>query len=225
MKIQMEMSKNEIDLCWCVYTLTDPVSKEVVFVGHCKLVDVIKTPDLRGIPGFEPGRLYSLEVIKIHNNASTAKYDASRLTTQLNRPRLNQLMATARHCQIECVETGQRWSNATDCANAQGITQSALSNHLNNKPGFVTIRGLTYRRVPLARPNLDQRFEPPPVPAWYAIGNPQTLYWDVSQTPTRSQYLIASGEEMPVRKKMLEWLKTYAPRHIADAFQNNYGVF
>lgn len=41
---------------------------------------------------------------------------------------------------------GKTYENATQAAAQNGITQPAMSNHLNGKPGYGTIHGMTFRR-------------------------------------------------------------------------------
>lgn len=222
MKINIKATMNEIDQLWSVYTMT---ADEIEFVGHCKLVDVLKTPDVRGIPQFERGKQYQIEVTSVHNNAAEARIAASKLTTQLNRPKLNQSMALTRHCPIQCVETGQQWDSATDCVKQQGIKGSALSNHLNNKPGHRTIRGLTYRRVPLNRPDLHRNEEYDPTPKWFSTGDPMTGEIELSQTPDRSKNVIASGDYSAVKFKTYMWMQENStPQQIAR-FVTDYGMY
>lgn len=48
---------------------------------------------------------------------------------------------------VICNETGETFPNANACAKAHEIANSALINHLNNKPGHRSVKGRTYRRV------------------------------------------------------------------------------
>lgn len=221
MKINIKASMNEIDGIWAVYTMA---AEEIEFVGHCKLVDVLKTPDVRGVPQFERGKQYTIELTSIHRNAAEARVQASQLTTQLNRPKLNQSMATTRHCPIECVETGQQWNTATECVKEQGIAQSALSNHLNNRPGYTSIKGLTYRRVPLARPDLHRLEEYDPTPQWVAIGDPMTGETNISQSPSQSKNVIVRGERMAVIYATYAWMRENSTPPQLVKFVADYGV-
>lgn len=48
---------------------------------------------------------------------------------------------------IICEQTGEQFNSMTECALALGLSSSALSNHLNRKPGHNTVKGRTFRRV------------------------------------------------------------------------------
>lgn len=48
---------------------------------------------------------------------------------------------------VLCNETGERWKTLKEAAQAHNLAESALSNHLNGKPGHKTVKGRTYRRV------------------------------------------------------------------------------
>lgn len=47
---------------------------------------------------------------------------------------------------VTCNETGTIYRNASEACLALGLPTSAMSNHLNGKPGHRTIKGLTFRR-------------------------------------------------------------------------------
>ncbi len=225
MKININATTTERDMIWSVYTMTDPTTQEIEFVGHCKLVDVLKTPDVRGIPQFNPNRFYALEVISIHKNGAEAAREASIVAAKLNRPKLNQSMALTRHCPIECVETGQQWQNATEVCRQQGIAQSALSNHLNNKPGYVTVRGLTYRRVPLKKSDLRREAEKMPILPWVATADPVTLKVEVWQGISQSKNVIATGDERNVKFQAYMWIVNNSTIDHAATFAADYGVY
>lgn len=48
---------------------------------------------------------------------------------------------------ILCNETGATWRTIAECAQSTGASMSALSNHLNQRPGFKTVKGLTFQRI------------------------------------------------------------------------------
>lgn len=47
---------------------------------------------------------------------------------------------------VVCDQTGEIFHSVRACATAHGLSASALSNHLNRKPGYKTVKGKTYRR-------------------------------------------------------------------------------
>lgn len=221
--IQLKIAMNQADEFWAVYSLQD--ENNVVFIGNCNFTDVLKMPDVRGIPQFDPNKQYTLQVISVHHTAAEAKVAASKLTTQHNRPVLNQSAAMKRHCAVKCVETGKIYYNATECANQNGIKQSALSNHLNNKPGYRTVKGNTYVRVVPPKPDLTAPPSPPPALPWIAIAEPGCQKPTISQGYSKSKYVIARGEYKNVAAACHKWLLDNSTSDAASAWAADYGLY
>lgn len=157
---QIEIVGNEIittrsrmSYLYCVYGhyVQTPDGLVLVYVGVCKLTEVYQCPDAR------------------RNNAwNTMVTDAMELHIRIigvspasnvcHNHRANLVREHGPYCNVHghkvgdftsiitCNETGTSYANASKCAIAEGISTSALSNHLNNKSGWKTVKGKTYRR-------------------------------------------------------------------------------
>jgi len=53
---------------------------------------------------------------------------------------------TVQHA-IRCVETGESWESAAECAKAHDLTYGALLRHLSGDKSFNSVKGKTYRKV------------------------------------------------------------------------------
>jgi len=101
-------------------------------------------PDKFGAP------LTTLELKVIALTASEKEaYLEQRRLIALHNPECNKkgFYADPRQQQVQCIETGEIWETAADACRAHGLSTSALSNHLNRKPGHRTIKGRTYVRT------------------------------------------------------------------------------
>lgn len=51
---------------------------------------------------------------------------------------------------VYCEQTGQIFPSARNAALSIGGTVSAMSNHLRNKPGHRSVKGHTFRKIPIS---------------------------------------------------------------------------
>lgn len=132
---------------WVCYTLRDGQTAEVMYNGHCRLTELFAMPDARANILFDecfpPDRPLLLCMVSEHPDRAHAALAARNLPAG----RMNRADGMRRHAMIECVETGEKWHSAMDACRAHGLPQPALSNHLNGKPGYNSVKGRTYRRV------------------------------------------------------------------------------
>lgn len=147
---------NEISKKWAVYTLQDAVSFEFVHVGHIRLTQLLTIADARDNPRVDFDRLYLMTVFSIEENGGTALRTAMMKIRELNLAILPKPRATP----IHCLTTGETFQSAIEVVRAHGVTQSALSNHLNNKPGFNSVKGKVYKKlVPMDSYGASYAFE------------------------------------------------------------------
>lgn len=127
----------------------DVRTADVVFIGMCPFYQMGVLPDAKSNPFFKDDTNYILHVTDVCSTKGEA------LKTHSNRIRDNGPMPIMnkhgyfykRKGLIECIETGVTYQTASEAARINGSTQSNLSNHLNNKPGFRSVKGKTYRYV------------------------------------------------------------------------------
>lgn len=134
---------NEISKQWAVYTLQDTVTFEIVHVGHIRLSQLFTYADARDNPRVNFERFYITDVFEITDNAGLALRSALAKIRELNLP----VLPKPRAATIQCVTTGEIFQSSVEVVKAHGVTQSALSNHLNNKPGFNSVKGKVYKKI------------------------------------------------------------------------------
>jgi len=133
----------EIIKQWAVYTLQDASSFEYVHVGHIRLTQLHTMSDARDNPRVDFDRLYLMNVFEICENPGLALRAALAKIRELELP----ILPKPRTTTILCVTTGETFQSAIDVVRAHGVTQSALSNHLNNKPGFNSVKNRVYKKL------------------------------------------------------------------------------
>ncbi len=134
----------EMSRSWCVYTLLDKETAKTVYVGHCRLSQVFGMPDARLRPDFDGTRPVILRVDIITPHRTAAQIAAQGIINKMGTPPINRRQPFTR---IKCVDTGEIWKSANACAAAHELAQPALSNHLNNMPGYRSVKGRQYERV------------------------------------------------------------------------------
>jgi hypothetical protein len=135
---------------WCVYEHHD-ADNNLLYVGVCKLIEVFSYPDARQnsewIKRFPVGEPMVIKITMTSaefgpcNNARTRQ-------VQSMRPVCNTFGYSYHGIKIKiiCNETKEEFVSITQAALAHGVSASALSNHLNQKPGHRSVKGKTYRK-------------------------------------------------------------------------------
>lgn len=137
---------------WCVYAhspVIEPNGTEVRYIGFCPLTEIMTPPDCRRnnmwfthVLPFE----YETRVIFIGDKVE-CMLKASHLRAQ-HRPICNAHgHVSTRGQRVRCLTNGQEFDNATEAATFFGVSKSALSNHLNGRPEFPTVRGMIFERI------------------------------------------------------------------------------
>lgn len=130
-----------------VYELLNGHTAQVIYFGNCLFSQIGTIPDARSKPGFN---LINHPIIFKLIDVVEHKYQAQNIIAQRIKsegvPELNKAAQHKRNMKIMCVETGIVYDNLTIAANANYISKSNLSNHLNGKVGFKTVSGKTYIR-------------------------------------------------------------------------------
>lgn len=142
---------HELGKLWCVYHHHDADDK-IAYIGVCKLIEVFSCPDARQnsewIKRFGGGKealiikiaLTSVDEVQCNN----ARF---RHVKELN-PVCNMIGFSyfGAKVRIICNETGEEFESVSEAARVHNLTQSALSSHLNQKPGHRSVKGKTYRK-------------------------------------------------------------------------------
>lgn len=125
----------------------------VQYVGLCDFNEMWKYPD---------AMQNSEWLIKFTSSMSVLHTEITFMTDEIKEAHQQRrdLVAKYRpHCNVKgiyvskqkqpiiCNETLERFDTASDVVKAHQISPSALSNHLNGKIGFKTVKGRTYSRI------------------------------------------------------------------------------
>lgn len=140
--IRIRATPNELKKAWCVYTVHDAQTARVLHAGYGMLRSLFMLPVNVG-----PDEPFLLNVNDLYTSKDEAKRGYIAFINAHGVPKGGLVLRKVRNAAIECVETGETWNSAKECVKACGLSQSALSNHLNGKPGYKQVKGLTYRRV------------------------------------------------------------------------------
>lgn len=116
---------------------------EVLFVGGNSVSTLLEMREFRRTGGFNYVDEYEINILETFSTLEEALVSAGVYALMYN-PRYS---FTTGKSAVKCVETGDVYKSGYAAAKALGLGWSALSNHLNNKPGFKTVKGLTFVRV------------------------------------------------------------------------------
>lgn len=122
------------------YTISDTRAPEqVLFLATGKLSTVVTLQD------FRRSRMYNAEAVY---TVTLIDRQPSRELMEVYKAMYNPAEYVApQSSAVRCVETGELFKTSYEAAKTLGLTFSALSNHLNGKKGFKTVKGLTFERV------------------------------------------------------------------------------
>lgn len=141
----------------CLYVQKLMPSGEVFYIGICKLSDVYRCPDAYRNSywraAIDDNSLIETTIF------STSKHYGDLWNELQEKVKLWHPVANMKGYQqssmpsmITCIEgpnAGKTYQTQQRCAESNGITQPALSNHLNGRPGYDTVRGMKFKRGPL----------------------------------------------------------------------------
>lgn len=151
--IRLKVEDFEDAFCTYEHWLQDPEFKEdakLMYVGYCKLSEVWLFPDARRNnewqKHFLQGNLVIIRIVLTSKrlidcqNAMTKVYREQRPICNVKGYR------TSGRTMVTCNETGETFDSILQAARAKGLSQSQLTNHINNRPGHKSVKGLTFRR-------------------------------------------------------------------------------
>ncbi|QWY83186.1 hypothetical protein [Rhizobium phage RHph_X2_24] len=139
---------------YAVYMHEDAIENRVLYIGVTRLdelftfndalcnsmwSDTVDRPEIVNL---------SVRVVALTEDEREAIMEQRRLIAE-HRPFCNvkgYWVAPSRQ-KILCIETGEIFNSISDVEKAHGISRSAMSNHLNGKTGFKSVRGRTYKRT------------------------------------------------------------------------------
>lgn len=145
-----------------VYMHMDPADRIIKFIGMCKIDDLFKFNEGRANSMWPsiflaPDKTVNVAVHSVHTierEAAAALYDLIKTIRPICNIKGYRVSNVG--FAVLCEQTGERWPTIVAAAKAHGVAASALSNHLNRKPGHKSVHGRTYRRVPWTDLQPDQ---------------------------------------------------------------------
>lgn len=119
---------------------------QTLYVNYSPASDILRLEGLLDNPRFDRTKNITIGVVSSHSDEVSASV-AYQNELSIFYPEYNKMRVLFRGSAIECVETGERFRNQSECAEKHNIRQGNLSKHLRNLPGCKHIKGRTYRRV------------------------------------------------------------------------------
>jgi hypothetical protein len=150
--IQITSTVADIKQQFAIYTHSDAAGT-IKYIGVAPLAELFTFSDAEcnslwpdHFSGNE--RPITINVIALTHDEQEAYKEHARLVMQYT-PICNRqgYYVNPRRQNIKCVETGEVWRTAAEACKAHGLATSALTNHLNHKPGYKTVKGRTYIRT------------------------------------------------------------------------------
>lgn len=148
------LKQNEFENTFCTYEhwLRDPVDNtfKIKYVGCCKLREVFVYPDARRNNEwqriFTKDAILTVRIVFTSSNLVDCQNQMAEIYKR-ERPHCNVrgYKMTSRTV-VTCNETGETFNSILEAARAKGLSQSQLNNHINNRVGHKTVKGLTFRR-------------------------------------------------------------------------------
>jgi len=135
---------------YCVYEHHD-ADDNLLYIGVCKLIEVFSFPDARQnsewIKRFPADSVVIIKITMTSPDINVCNNARHRQMLSL-RPICNVLgfSYVGMKLKIICNETGEEFESVSEAARAHNLTQSHLSNHLNQKAGHRSVKGRTYRK-------------------------------------------------------------------------------
>lgn len=150
--IRLIATITDIQQMYAIYMHRD-ADETVQYIGITPLADLFSLTDARcnsmWVDTFaQPLTTVEIDVIALTNSEREA-FAEQRRQIAIHQPPMNikgYYVAPNRQ-NIICNETGEIFRTTRECALAHGLSQSALTNHLNGKIGHRTVKGRTYNRT------------------------------------------------------------------------------
>lgn len=149
------LKREDFEQVFCVYEHwlmpVDGVSDaKMMYVGYCKLNEVWLFPDARRNNEWQKHFLQGVTMSVRVIFTSKRLIDCQNVMTKIYRERQPicnvKGYRTNGRTMITCNETGETFESIVQAARSKGLSQSQLTNHINNRPGYRAVKGLTFRR-------------------------------------------------------------------------------
>lgn len=127
------------------------VAGQVLFIGTCRYAELFMMEQARHndqwVKLINPDTSISIEIVTIHDNSADATTSANELIER-DKPYCNIAGKTfTRYTPVRCIEDGLVHENASIACRYYGISRQSMSNHLNKRPGYMTVGNRRFERV------------------------------------------------------------------------------
>lgn len=128
-----------------------PDDRRVMFAGSCQFRQLLEAPDARKNRAWRqyvaPVNRIIIKVVAMFDNPHEAANEAATQARAL-KPYCNVHGERDTSAgKVRCIDDGLEYRNAAAAARFYGISPGAMSNHLNQRAGYSTIRGLCFERI------------------------------------------------------------------------------
>ena len=146
----MKIKYGSIATAWCVYTVSDS-NRNVLYAGTSRLTDAYNLSELRALRQWRDATPASatldINVMSVHDDAKEAETFLVTLVA-IHNPPFNAYPPAPSATRVECVTTGEIFDNPSQAARMYGASNSQMYMHINGKPGYRTVKGKIFRRIP-----------------------------------------------------------------------------
>lgn len=148
MTIQIDGTYEQISRHFHVFGVFD-MSDKLMYVGVGRMTDIVNFTELVKNPAFIPTEPWSVKVFSSHITEIEARNSTYKVIAVLSPnkevPEFNKHSYRNRYrSHVICNETGTIYKTASEASHMIGVSSGRMSNHLSRKPGYKTIKGLTY---------------------------------------------------------------------------------
>lgn len=151
---EFSVNLNDPNQQFCAYLhIVDYPDKpaQIMYAGSCQFRQLLEAPDARKNRAWRkyiaPLERVTIRVIAIFDNPHEAFNQASVLARE-HKPYCNvHGEKDSSSGRVRCVDDLNEFKNAAQAAKFYAISPGAMSNHLNKRPGYIMIRGLTFERI------------------------------------------------------------------------------
>lgn len=143
MIINYATARNE----WCVYA--HHAQNTLIWIGCAPVLDVPAARDARKSSNwrcYAKMSAFNVSILSTYTTAQEAQEaaTAARVTMRpLCRP--SPLLRVSKA--VRCIEDGREFETIEIAADALGVLRSTIYNHLAKRPGYRTVKGLTFERI------------------------------------------------------------------------------
>ena len=142
--ITIQMQGYKLKNGFCVYDVLDS-QMNLIFKGVCRIENIGHCSELFNKKEFDPEQKITIISNVFFDTQKAAEDYLYHWQRQNGQPYFNKVFNHHKKFAIVCNETGQRFATQLQCAQAMGIHQAALCQHLRGRSGYKSIKGFTFR--------------------------------------------------------------------------------